>query len=153
MSGLLRTTALMFLLAGVALTAGQTPGGQPAAAPQGPESPTFRVQVDYVEVDAFVTDGQGRFIRDLKKEDFQVFEDGKRRRSARSPSSTFRSSGPIGRSSRRSRSSPTSRPTRVRSTAASTSSCSTTCTCSRCTRRWSSRSCASSSRRSWAPTI
>ena len=76
-SRLLRATALMCLLAGVALTAGQTPGGQPAPAPQGPETPTFRVQVDYVEVDAFVTDGQGRFIRDLKKEDFEVSEDGK----------------------------------------------------------------------------
>lgn len=70
--------ALMLLLAGPALVAGQAPGGQPAAAPQGPDTPTFRVQVDYVEVDAFVTDQQGRFIRDLKKEDFEVFEDGKR---------------------------------------------------------------------------
>jgi len=73
----LRTTALMFLLAGVALAAGQSPAGQPAT-PQGPETPTFRVQVDYVEVDAFVTDAQGRFVRDLKKEDFEVSEDGKR---------------------------------------------------------------------------
>ena len=41
------------------------------------ESPTFKLQVDYVEVDAVVTDQQGRFVRDLKKEDFQVFEDRK----------------------------------------------------------------------------
>ena len=75
---LVRATALMCLVAGVALTAGQTPGGQPAPAAQGPETPTFRVQVDYVEVDAVVTDGQGRFVRDLKKEDFEVSEDGKR---------------------------------------------------------------------------
>ena len=74
----LRTTALMYLFAGVALTAGQAPGGQPAPVPQGPETPTFRVQVDYVEVDAFVTDAQGRFVRDLKKDDFEVSEDGKR---------------------------------------------------------------------------
>ena len=57
-----------------------TPGRRPPASPpppQGPETPTFKVQVDYVEVDAVVTDQQGRFVRDLKKEDFQVFEDGK----------------------------------------------------------------------------
>jgi VWFA-related protein len=78
MNRLPRTIALMVLSAGVALTAGQAPGSQPAAVPQGPESPTFRVQVDYVEVDAFVTDAQGRFVRDLKKEDFEVSEDGKR---------------------------------------------------------------------------
>ncbi|MEO8257824.1 MAG: VWA domain-containing protein [Acidobacteriota bacterium] len=60
------------LLAGaVVLTAGQNPP------PPGPDSPTFKVQVDYVEVDAVVTDQQGRFVRDLKKEDFQVFEDRK----------------------------------------------------------------------------
>ena len=39
--------------------------------------PTFKVQVDYVEVDVVVTDKQGNHMRDLKKEDFQVLEDGK----------------------------------------------------------------------------
>lgn len=67
-----RTIAVMVLLAGAAVIAGQAP-----AVPQGPETPTFRVQVDYVEVDAFITDQQGRFVRDLKKEDFQVYEDGR----------------------------------------------------------------------------
>src|SRR5262245_58253367 len=42
-----------------------------------PLTPTFRAEVEYVEVDAIVTDGQGRLVRDLKVEDFQVFEDGK----------------------------------------------------------------------------
>ena len=46
----------------------------PASAPQ---QPTFKVQVDYVEVDALVTDRAGAAVSDLKKEDFQVFEDGK----------------------------------------------------------------------------
>src|SRR5206468_6322171 len=68
---------LILLLAGTSLTAGQAPAGQTPAPPQGPETPTFKLQVDYVEVDAFVTDQQGRFVRDLKKEDFQVLEDGK----------------------------------------------------------------------------
>jgi VWFA-related protein len=65
----IRLAGIVVLLAGAAVT-GQTP-----AAPQGPEAPNFKVQVDYVEVDAFVTDQQGRFVRDLKKEDFQVLED------------------------------------------------------------------------------
>ena len=39
--------------------------------------PTFRVQVDAVEFDAFVTDAQGKPITDLTVEDFEVFEDGK----------------------------------------------------------------------------
>ena len=49
----------------------------PPAAPAQSQQPTFRVQVDYVEVDAVVTDRNGNLVRDLKKEDFQVLEDGK----------------------------------------------------------------------------
>ena len=46
---------------------------QPAA-----NQPTFRARADYVEVDAFVTDAQGHFVRNLGKNDFTVLEDGKR---------------------------------------------------------------------------
>jgi VWFA-related protein len=73
-----RLIALLLLLTGTALTAGQAPA--PAAQQQPPaaqQPPTFKVRVDYVEVDAVVTDRQGRIVRDLKKEDFQVLEDGK----------------------------------------------------------------------------
>ena len=74
----LRLMGLLVLLTGTALTAGQTPAPpaqqQPTSAQQ---PPTFKVRVDYVEVDAVVTDRQGRLVRDLKKEDFQVLEDGK----------------------------------------------------------------------------
>lgn len=67
-----RIAALIVLVAGATLVAGQ---GQP---PQEPSPvPTFKAQVEYVEVDAVVTDQQGQFVRNLKKEDFQVFEDGK----------------------------------------------------------------------------
>jgi VWFA-related protein len=47
--------------------------------PQPPQQPpiTFRAEVNYVEVDARVLDQQGKFIPDLKPEDFQIFEDGK----------------------------------------------------------------------------
>ena len=41
-----------------------------------PQTPTFKVQVDYVDVDVLVTDNDGRFVRDLTKDDFEVFEDG-----------------------------------------------------------------------------
>jgi VWFA-related protein len=49
--------------------------GQPAAPQQPPL--TFRAEVNYVEVDARVLDQQGKFISDLKPEDFEVFEDGR----------------------------------------------------------------------------
>jgi VWFA-related protein len=68
-----RIAAIFVLLAGAALAAGQNP--PPAQTP--PQGPTFKVRVDYVEVDALVTDRQGQFVRDLKKEDFQILEDGK----------------------------------------------------------------------------
>ena len=39
---------------------------------------TFRVEVNYVEVDAVVTDAQGNPVSDLTKDDFELFEDGRR---------------------------------------------------------------------------
>ena len=74
MKARVRIAAAFVLFAGVGLVAGQ---GQPQ--PQEPllAGPTFKAQVEYVEVDAVVTDQQGNFVRNLKKEDFQVFEDGK----------------------------------------------------------------------------
>lgn len=66
---------LFAVLAGVILSAGQAP----AAAPQPSDipTPTFKAQVEYVEVDALVLDERGNFVRGLTKDDFQVFEDGK----------------------------------------------------------------------------
>ena len=75
MNARVRLAGLMLLLTGSALTAGQAPA--PAQPPAAQQPPTFKVRVDYVEVDAVVTDRQGRIVRDLKKEDFQVLEDGK----------------------------------------------------------------------------
>lgn len=51
-------------------TLAQTP------APQQPPV-TFKVEVNYVEIDANVTDAQGNFVRTLTKDDFQILEDGK----------------------------------------------------------------------------
>ncbi len=59
--------------AGVALLLGATGAAQ---APQ-PPSVTFQVEVNYVDVDAVVTDEAGNFVSGLAREDFEVFEDGK----------------------------------------------------------------------------
>ena len=46
-------------------------------APQPPaQTPTFRVEVNYVEIDARATDAQGNFVADLTENDFQILEDG-----------------------------------------------------------------------------
>src|SRR5215210_4559731 len=74
----LRIAALLVVVGGSALGAGQDPVPQgDQGATSGPV-PTFKAQVEYVEVDALVTDAQGRPVRGLSKDDFQVFEDGKR---------------------------------------------------------------------------
>ena len=69
----LQFAALTVLLIGSALVTGSAQQSQP---PQ-PQQPTFRVQVDYVEVDVVVTDRNGKLVRELTKDDFQVSEDGK----------------------------------------------------------------------------
>ena len=38
---------------------------------------TFQVEVNYVDVDAIVTDEKGNFVTGLTRDDFEVFEDGK----------------------------------------------------------------------------
>jgi len=60
------------LVGGLSAQAPVRPG--PATSPQDP--PTFRVQIDAVTMDVIVRDDQGRFIADLKKDDFEVYEDG-----------------------------------------------------------------------------
>jgi VWFA-related protein len=64
----------MFVALGGGVLIGQ--GGSPT--PQTvPQTPTFSVNVEYVEVDAVVTDKDDQFVRGLTKDDFQIFEDGK----------------------------------------------------------------------------
>ena len=41
------------------------------------QRPTFRADVQYIEVDVRVTDRDGRVVRDLKKEDFVLLDDGR----------------------------------------------------------------------------
>ncbi len=52
----------------------QAPAPAPARAAQQP--PTFTVRVDAVTMDVIVKDVDGRFISDLSKNDFEIFEDG-----------------------------------------------------------------------------
>ncbi len=79
-----RLTVAILVAALGAAAAAQQPAPQPAA-PQTPPSQTaidqppvtFRVEVNYVEVDAFITDANGKVVTDLTAADFDVLEDGK----------------------------------------------------------------------------
>jgi len=52
-------------------------GAAAVAAQQEGPGVTFRVEVNYVEVDAVVTDASGRIVTDLTQADFEVLEDGR----------------------------------------------------------------------------
>ena len=58
---------------GVGLAAQQPPAPPPA---DEQSQVTFKVEINYVEVDAAVFDRQGVAVTDLKREDFEVLEDG-----------------------------------------------------------------------------
>jgi len=69
----MRSTLVFALLAALA----QAPVPPPAQPPPSQPPVTFKVEVNYVEIDANVTDAQGNFVRTLSKDDFQIVEDGK----------------------------------------------------------------------------
>jgi len=69
----MKTTAGI-LLVGALLASAQTQPAQPPVAAQA--GTVFTVTSTLVQVDAVVTDSEGRHVSDLKPEDFQVFEDG-----------------------------------------------------------------------------
>ena len=54
---------------------GPPPAGQGDAAPQ--QQPTFRGGIDFIRVDAYVSDGGGKPISDLTQAEFEILEDGK----------------------------------------------------------------------------
>src|SRR5688500_3808930 len=68
------------LLAAAIVSAQQTPqqGGatQQSSAGQRP-AVTFRTETNFVEVHAIVTDQKGAFVKDLAREEFEVYEDGR----------------------------------------------------------------------------
>jgi VWFA-related protein len=73
MNGFWSTAFLVALVTG--LSAQQPPAGKP---PQQPaqEKPTFKVQVDLITNDVIVRDARGQFVPDLKKDEFEIYEDG-----------------------------------------------------------------------------
>jgi VWFA-related protein len=72
MNGFGTTTLLVALTAGLSAQTPAPPSG--AAAAQ--EKPTFKVQVDLVTSDIIVRDEKGNFVPDLKKDEFEIYEDG-----------------------------------------------------------------------------
>ncbi|MEO6236542.1 MAG: VWA domain-containing protein, partial [Vicinamibacterales bacterium] len=73
----MRITIALMLLAALAQTPAPAPRATAAAAAGEQPPVTFRVEVNYVEIDANVTDAQGNFVRTLTRDDFQIVEDGK----------------------------------------------------------------------------
>jgi len=69
----LAATTATLVVTGLAALAAQQPA--PPAVPTPPV--TFRAEVNFVEVDALVTDAKGNLVTDLTQADFEVFEDGK----------------------------------------------------------------------------
>src|SRR5213593_2907189 len=73
MNGFWSTATLVVLTAGLSA---QTPTPSKPASGAQQEKPTFRLQVDLVTNDVIVRDEKGNFVPDLKKDEFEVFEDG-----------------------------------------------------------------------------
>ena len=70
-------TLQFILVAGALGGASLAAQAPPVAQGPGQPPPTFRVEVNYVEIDTRATDAQGAFVGDLTKNDFQISEDGK----------------------------------------------------------------------------
>jgi VWFA-related protein len=64
------------LLTGLLLAAGAAPAAAQQANPQREDQPVFRAGVQVIEVDVRVFDRDGRFVADLRAEDFEVVENG-----------------------------------------------------------------------------
>lgn len=71
------TVSTIVLIAALAPAAQQPPPAAQGRSQADQPPVTFKVEVNYVEIDAVVTDPQGNFVRDLTKDDFLVFEQGK----------------------------------------------------------------------------
>ena len=71
---------LLFILVGCAFALSQTAPTQPPKAKdplQKQDDTTIRIETELVQVEAIVTDKSGKLVRDLKREDFELKEDGK----------------------------------------------------------------------------
>ena len=71
------SVALLGVLATALSAQAPAPAPPPAAAPSpAPQNPNFKLQVDLVTTDVLARDDKGNFVSDLKKDDFEVYEDG-----------------------------------------------------------------------------
>ncbi len=84
LSAVAAAIAMLSLGAGAAQTPtppppAEPPASQPPAPADAPpdQQPVFRTGINFVRVDAIVTDKQGTPVTDLTQADFEVFEDGK----------------------------------------------------------------------------
>ena len=66
----------LILVACAGIGAAQKPPTQGSTAEQQP-GVTFRTEINFVEVHAIVTDDNGAFVKDLTKDDFEIYEAGK----------------------------------------------------------------------------
>ena len=76
----MRTRFLVVTLVGLlahTTFAQQPPQPSPTQAPDQQPPITFKVEVNYVEIDALVTDSNGKFVRGLTRDDFEVIEQSK----------------------------------------------------------------------------
>jgi VWFA-related protein len=79
LNGFWSSAAWAALAVGLGAQAPAPPSGNRAGATKPSTqqaTPTFRVQIDAVSMDVIVKDDQGRFVPDLKKDEFEVYEDG-----------------------------------------------------------------------------
>ena len=73
----MKASAPLLAALAFALATAQQRGSEPQAAVPQSAPPTIVVNVNRVAIPVVVRDKQGRTVSDLKKEDFQVFDDGK----------------------------------------------------------------------------
>jgi VWFA-related protein len=79
-TGMLGRRAVLAAAAALLLSAGLAGAqGSPVSPPTTEQAPKFRTSVDLVSVAAVVRDRKGRFVPDLKRDDFIVVEGGERR--------------------------------------------------------------------------
>ncbi len=69
---------IVSVFAGQQTQPAQTASTDKQSAPQKDKDEVVRISVTLVQIDAVVTDGKGRQVTDLKAEDFEVYEDGRR---------------------------------------------------------------------------
>ena len=72
-----RFVPFVSLLGVMALALAQNPPARPQAAASPQPEEVIRINVNLVQVDALVTDAQGNLVENLKKEDFEIRQDGK----------------------------------------------------------------------------